>query len=143
MNLAKNAQKGNVMQLIKRNDVPVLRNSGVESEQLLFPESSAEAKVTITRVTIPVGTTSPRHAHKESEQVWVVLSGHGTLLLEAEGEAEIQEGDVVRFAPGDVHGCFNSGEKPFVYMSVTTPPLNFRTAYARDWRSATGKPNGQ
>jgi hypothetical protein len=31
------------MQLIKRSEIPVLRNSGVESEQLLFPESSPEA----------------------------------------------------------------------------------------------------
>lgn len=121
------------MQIIKRSEIPVLRNSGVESEQLLFPESSPESKVTITRVTIPIGSTSPRHAHEVSEQIWVVLSGQGVLLLEGENETNIREGDVLRFAPGDVHGFFNSDEKPFVYMSVTTPPQNFRGAYSRDW----------
>lgn len=123
------------MQLIKQSDVPVLRNSGVESEQLLFPESSPEAKATITRVTVHAGATSPRHAHPESEQIWVVLAGQGTLLLEGDSQAPIQQGDVVRFAPGDVHGFFNSGTAPFVYMSVTTPPQNFRSAYAKDWSS--------
>ena len=127
------------MQLIKRSDIPVLRNSGVESEQLLFPESSPEAKATITRVTVPAGTTNPRHSHELSEQIWVALSGHGTLLLEGMIEASIQEGDVVRFAPGDIHGFFNSGELPFVYLSVTTPPQNFRGAYAKEWRVDPGR----
>lgn len=121
------------MQLIKRNDIPVLRNSGVESEQLLFPESSPEAKATITRVTVPVGTTNPRHAHETSEQIWIALSGSGTLLLENANEIEIEEGDVVRFAPGDVHGFFNGGKASFVYLSVTTPPQNFRSIYAKSW----------
>lgn len=128
------------MQLIKRSEVPVLRNSGVESEQLLFPESSPEAKATITRVTVPVGTTNPRHVHEASEQVWIALSGHGTLLFGGTNEAAMEEGDVVRFAPGDVHGFYNSGPEPFVYLSVTTPPQNFRSAYARDWRSDLAKP---
>lgn len=128
------------MQLIKRSEAPVLRNSGVESEQLLFPESSPEAKATITRVTVPVGTTNPRHAHEASEQVWIALSGEGTLLLDGTNETAIEEGDVVRFAPGDVHGFCNSGQVPFVYLSVTTPPQNFRSAYAKDWRSDLAKP---
>lgn len=71
--------------------------------------------------------------HETSEQIWVVLSGGGTLLLEGTSELQIQEGDVVRFAPGDVHGFFNSSSSPFVYLSVTTPPLNFRSAYDKGW----------
>jgi quercetin dioxygenase-like cupin family protein len=128
------------MQLIKRSEIPVLRNSAVESEQLLFPESSPEAKATITRVTVPAGTTNPRHVHAESEQIWVALSGQGTLLLEGTNVAEIEEGDVVRFAPGDVHGFYNSGKEPFVYLSVTTPPQNFRSAYAKEWSADVVKP---
>lgn len=122
------------MQLIKHKDIPVLRNSGVESEQLLFPESSPDAMCTVTRVTVPSGVTSPRHSHDTSEQVWIVLSGQGTLLLDGASETAIHEGDVVRFAPGDVHGVFNGSNMPFVYLSVTTPPQNFRSAYAKQWR---------
>lgn len=123
------------MQLIKKSTIPILTNSGVESEQLLFPETSPESLVTITRVSVPVGATNPRHLHESSEQVWVMLAGEGTLLLEKGQERVVSEGDVVRFAPGDVHGFFNSGKIPFSYISVTTPPLNFRSAYAKDWSS--------
>jgi len=123
------------MQLIRKSSIPILTNSGVESEQLLFPETSPESLVTITRVSVPVGATNPRHLHESSEQVWVVLAGQGTLLFEMNQEVVIGEGDVVRFAPGDVHGFFNGGKIPFNYISVTTPPLNFRSAYAQDWSS--------
>jgi quercetin dioxygenase-like cupin family protein len=128
--------QGATMQFIKKAAIPVLKNSGVESEQLLFPESSPESLVTITRVSVPVGATNPRHLHESSEQVWVVLAGQGTLLLDGAQELAVNEGDVVRFAPGDVHGFFNSGQTPFNYISVTTPPLNFRSAYAKDWSSS-------
>jgi mannose-6-phosphate isomerase-like protein (cupin superfamily) len=45
----------------------------------------------------------------------------------------ITAGDVVRFADGDLHGFHNPGDVPFVYLSVTAPPVNFREAYAKDW----------
>jgi quercetin dioxygenase-like cupin family protein len=126
------------MQILKPSQMPVLRNSGIESEQLLFPESCPEAQVTVTRVTVPPGATSPRHAHPDSEQVWVAVSGRGTLLLADNQETPLQEGEVLRLAPGDVHGFFNSSEHPFVYISVTTPPLNFRPAYEKIWRATPG-----
>ena len=40
---------------------------------------------------------------------------------------------VARFADGDTHGFTNTGDIPFVYISVTSPPINFREAYSRDW----------
>ncbi|HIV72753.1 MAG TPA: cupin domain-containing protein [Candidatus Aquabacterium excrementipullorum] len=125
------------MDIIRQSDIPVLRNSGVESAQLLFPESAPDARVTITRVTIPAGGVSPRHRHEASEQTWVALAGHGTLLLGEGQTLPIHTGDVARFAPGDVHGFKNTGNEAFVYLSVTTPPLNFRQAYDTAWDTAS------
>ena len=51
------------------------------------------------------------------------------LLLADDKEKEFKAGDVVRFADKDVHGLLNDGEGEFVYVSVTTPPINFRYAY--------------
>ena len=42
-------------------------------------------------------------------------------------------GDVVRFADRDLHGFRNASDVPFVYLSVTAPPVNFREAYSKDW----------
>ena len=118
------------MELIRRADIPRFSNSGVVSEQLLFPENSKSERVTITRVTVAPGARNPRHVHASSEQIWVALRGSGTLLLEGEATASFVEGDVARFADGDVHGLENTGREDFVYLSVTSPPLNFRAAYS-------------
>lgn len=121
------------MDFIEKNQINVFTNSGVESHQLLFPENSPSAKVTITKVNVPSGSVNPRHSHESSEQTWVALSGTATLLLEGEQTRPFNEGDVVRFAEGDTHGLRNSSQEVFTYMSVTSPPLNFRKAYDREW----------
>lgn len=122
------------MELIRRTEVASFTKGGVTSEQLLFPENSASRRVTITRVTVAPGAKNPQHVHAASEQVWVALRGNGLLLLGDAVTAPFAEGDVVRFAEGDVHGLENTGSIEFVYVSVTSPPLNFRTAYSTDWQ---------
>ena len=124
------------MEIIRRTEVASLVNGGVTSEQLLFPENSQSQRVTITRVTIAPGARNPPHAHAASEQVWVALRGAGVLLLAGAATAPFGEGDVVRFAEGDIHGFENTGSAEFAYLSVTSPPVNFRGAYAADWQAS-------
>ena len=121
------------MELIRSSDIEVFSNSGIESRQLLFPENSSSQRVTITQVMVPPGGKNPAHRHNASEQIWIALQGSGNLILENETVEEFSEGDVVRFEAGDLHGFINSGTQPFIYMSVTSPPLNFRAAYDSHW----------
>ncbi|MEP7157434.1 MAG: cupin domain-containing protein [Betaproteobacteria bacterium] len=124
------------MELIRKATIPLLVNAGIESRQLLFPENSTSTRMTITQVTVPPGLINPTHQHDTSEQVWIALEGEGTLLL-GDGKSDaFHAGDVVRFADGDRHGFHNTGAIPFTYISVTSPPINFRAAYARDWSAA-------
>ena len=118
------------VELIRGASIARFTNAGVVSEQLLFPENSNSERITITRVTVAPGGRNPRHAHAAAEQVWVALRGSGRLLLGGDATADFAEGDVVRFADGDVHGFENVSSEEFVYISVTSPPLNFRAAYS-------------
>jgi quercetin dioxygenase-like cupin family protein len=108
-----------------------LSNPGVTSRQLLSPHNSQSRRITITRVSVAPGATNPRHAHAASEQVWYALAGSGTLLLAVGRTQAIAAGEVVRFADTEVHGFHNSGDVPFEYLSVTSPPIDFAPAYAR------------
>ena len=121
------------MELIRAAHIRELSNSGVTSRQLLFPENSSSTRLTITRVTVNSGARNPPHRHPTSEQVWVALRGHGNLHLEAGRIEPFVEGDVVRFENGELHGFENTGTADFEYLSVTSPPVNFRVAYERDW----------
>jgi len=125
------------VEIIRRADVTSFSNSGITSEQLLFPENSTSQRVTVTRVTVAPGAKNPPHAHTHSEQVWVALRGGGLLLLGGNATSPFAEGDVARFAEGDVHGFANTGSVEFVYLSVTSPPVNFRAAYSATWQSET------
>ncbi|MCP5162931.1 MAG: cupin domain-containing protein [Hahellaceae bacterium] len=121
------------MEVIRSDEIIAFENSGVISRQLIFPENSNSERVAITKVSMPPGTINPRHAHESSEQIWVALEGHGLLMLSEDQTLEFQAGDVVRFSENEIHGFHNTGNVDFVYLSVMSPPLNFRTAYEREW----------
>lgn len=122
------------MEIIRAGEAATLSNSGVTSHQLLFPENSRSERVTITRVIVAPGARNPPHRHASSEQIWVALFGSGQLILEAGKTLPFAEGDVVRFEDNDLHGFENTGESAFEYLSVTSPPVNFRSAYAKAWK---------
>ena len=117
------------MEHLTHNDFKLLTNPGVTSLQLLSPHNSSSTRVTITRVTVEPGAVQERHCHDSSEQILLALSGSGTLLL-AEGRTKpFSAGEVVRFIEGETHGIHNTGDEPFVYISVTSPPVDFSNAY--------------
>lgn len=117
------------MEFLNETNFKELTRPGVVSLQLLSPHNSGSTRVTITRVTVAPGAGQPPHAHDTSEQVWVVVSGSGMLLLADDNKRAVTGGDVVRFEDGDVHGFDNNGAEPFVYVAVTAPPINFDDAY--------------
>jgi len=117
------------MELFSPAQFRALVNPGVTSLQLLSPLNSPSTRVTITRVTVEPGAEQEPHRHQSSEQVWVALAGAGTLLLGEGRSAPFRAGEVARFADGDVHGFRNTGREPFVYLSVTSPPIDFSYAY--------------
>jgi len=120
------------MEFICANGIKTFFNGGVASEQLLFPENAGSERVTITRVTVAPNAEQPRHLHEASEQIWVAMEGKGVLLLAQGQTREFAAGDVVRFADGDIHGLRNESASDFQYMSVTSPPINFRKAYKEE-----------
>ena len=117
------------MEFINRENVKELSNPGVVSRQLINPENSKSERVTITEVHLDVGASQPRHKHDTSEQIWYAIKGSGKLLLADDKEMVFKAGDVVRFAENDIHGLLNDGDAEFVYVSVTSPPIDFGYAY--------------
>ena len=117
------------MEFISHDKIKELSNPGVVSRQLINPENSDSKKVTITEVHLEIGAIQPRHKHSYSEQIWYALKGSGKLLLSDEKEMFFSAGDIVRFADNDIHGLLNDGDTEFVYISVTSPPIDFRYAY--------------
>lgn len=117
------------MEFINKNTIEELSNPGVISRQLLNHKNSNSERVTITEVHLEAGAVQPRHIHKTSEQIWYAVKGKGQLLLADDRVQDFNEGDVARFAEGDIHGLCNNSDTEFVYISVTSPPIDFGYAY--------------
>lgn len=119
------------MEFINSENIKELSNPGIVSRQLINPENSKSERVTITEVHLEVGASQARHKHDTSEQIWYAVQGTGRLLLADEKEMVFTAGDIVRFADNDIHGLFNDGDTEFVYISVTSPPIDFGYAYKK------------
>lgn len=117
------------MEFIHKEDITILTSDFQDSHQLIWGENSSSERITITKVHVHPGKVNSRHRHEHSEQIWIAIHGTATLLLDHDNTMEFREGDVVRFADGDIHGVMNNMEEEFIYISVTSPPINFRYAY--------------
>ncbi|MGB3206290.1 MAG: cupin domain-containing protein [Crinalium sp.] len=70
---------------------------------------------------LPGQQISP-HIHPSGQDTWIVLSGSGEYILDAEGATTpISSGQIVVAHIGQVHGVVNSGYKPLQFVSVVAP----------------------
>jgi mannose-6-phosphate isomerase-like protein (cupin superfamily) len=68
----------------------------------------------------PGGYAAP-HAHREAENVFLVLKGRGIMELD-EAQHPIEPGTVVFVPPGVTHAIYNTGDGPLVFVFVASPP---------------------
>jgi mannose-6-phosphate isomerase-like protein (cupin superfamily) len=75
---------------------------------------------TIAVVEIAIGCNSDIHFHKEREESYYFISGHGLAQI-GDNKIEIIAGDLVYAPPLDKHQFFNRGTEPLRYMVITAP----------------------
>lgn len=62
------------------------------------------------------------HIHPNGQDTWTILAGSGNYYLDKTGAIKpITTGDVVVAPAGCVHGVFNDGNEPLVFISVVSP----------------------
>jgi quercetin dioxygenase-like cupin family protein len=75
------------------------------------------------------------HLHPYGQDTWTILAGKGEYYLDPAGNQQpICAGDVVIAPLGCVHGVFNNGDEPLIFISVVSPanagyqPVSLETA---------------
>lgn len=77
---------------------------------------------TIVMWYVKPGQNIPPHIHPSGQDTWIILSGHGEYILDAEGTTTpISTGQIVVAHTGQVHGVVNKGIVPLQFVSVVTP----------------------
>jgi mannose-6-phosphate isomerase-like protein (cupin superfamily) len=68
-------------------------------------------------MTIPPGTEFGLHVHDGSEELYVILKGTGTALLDGT-ERAVNPGDCLMLRNGGAHGLRNDGQDPLELLCV-------------------------
>ena len=68
------------------------------------------------------GSQQPIHAHADSEQVYVIVSGRGVMIVGDE-EREVEADVNVFIPPRTGHAIKTVGEEALVYVSASSPPF--------------------
>src|SRR5687768_151750 len=79
---------------------------------------------------VPPGADEELRSHEESEQVYIVVKGTGTMT--ATGDTQrLDEGDLVMIPPATDHAVANDGELPLALASVQSPAVSAEELYSR------------
>lgn len=71
---------------------------------------------------IKPGQEIPAHRHPNGQDTWTILAGKGAYYLDQAGTTKpIVAGDVAIAQIGCVHGVFNNGNEPLIFISVVSP----------------------
>lgn len=68
------------------------------------------------------GQTIRPHVHPHGQDTWTILAGAGDYLVDLHGKTRrIVAADVVIARANEVHGVYNGGSEPLVFISVVSP----------------------
>jgi mannose-6-phosphate isomerase-like protein (cupin superfamily) len=103
---------------------------GGQISHLLFAPEFGSRNVTVTWVQGEPGSQQEVHAHPDSEQIYVIVRGRGTMIVEDE-EREVEAGYAVLIPENTRHAIRNTGAEPLEYVAATAPPVDSRQLWRR------------
>ena len=86
--------------------------------------------MSVTWLEVPEGIDQELHSHEEAEQVYIVVSGRGTMTV-AGDKQEVGEGDLVLVPPATDHSIANSNSDDLCCVSVQSPPVTSSEVFGR------------
>jgi mannose-6-phosphate isomerase-like protein (cupin superfamily) len=98
------------------------RGAGQVSHLLLAPGQFGSQRMAITLVEGRPGSQQSLHTHADCEQVYVIVSRRGRMIVAGE-EQDVEAGTLVFISPGAEHAIHNPGPDQLVYVSATAPPF--------------------
>jgi mannose-6-phosphate isomerase-like protein (cupin superfamily) len=111
------------MQTSSVNTSLVNHRGGQTSHLLLGKGDFGSRNLAITWVDCPPGSGQPLHRHDGLEQVYVITSGRGRMIVGVE-EQDVSVGMLVFVPPATDHAIRNDSAESLVFVSATSPPFD-------------------
>jgi mannose-6-phosphate isomerase-like protein (cupin superfamily) len=86
--------------------------------------------MSVTWLEVPNGIDQELHSHEEAEQVYIVVSGRGTMTVAGDRQ-EVARGDLVLVPPATDHSIENSNSEDLCCISVQSPPVTASEVFGR------------
>ena len=86
--------------------------------------------VSVCWLEVPPGASEELRSHEEAEQVYVVVSGKGTMSATGDTQ-QLSVGDLVLIPPATDHAVANHGADPMALVSVQSPPVSADELFSR------------
>lgn len=117
--------------LVRRQSDAAVRDFRRLSSHILMDAGELGSRhMTVTWIEVPATTEQELHSHEEAEQVYVVVSGTGT--MSATGDTQrLEVGDLVLIPPATDHAVANEGADALALVSVQSPPVSADELYSR------------
>jgi mannose-6-phosphate isomerase-like protein (cupin superfamily) len=108
------------MNVVTTSKSPIDLPNGVRITPVIDRTNSDGDRLSVARVDMPVGTSTLKHYHRITEELYVVIEGLGEMQIDGEN-ARIVGGQSVRISPNTVHVIRNIGHVPLVFLAVCNP----------------------
>ena len=86
--------------------------------------------MSVTWLEVPNGIDQELHSHEEAEQVYIVVSGSGTMTVAGDTQ-DVGEGDLVLVPPATDHSIANASAADLCCVSVQSPPVTSSEVFGR------------
>ena len=110
---------------------PFITADGSSIRELAGIPAGNAANQSLAEATVPPGSATIEHYHRTSEEIYLFLSGMGTMQLDGD-EAPVRAGDCVVIPPGAVHKLRNPGAEPLVLLCCCAPPYSHEDTVLRE-----------
>ena len=103
-----------------RDITPYKTKDGSLIRELLHPDRDGNSQQSLAEATLPAGSKTYLHLHRQSEEIYYVTRGQGLMTLGSE-QFEIGTGDSICIAPNTPHCVENRGDLPLVILCCCAP----------------------
>jgi mannose-6-phosphate isomerase-like protein (cupin superfamily) len=99
---------------------PFVTLDGSEIREIAGRAVGTTLNQSLAEATVHPGGATVEHFHRETEEIYFFMHGHGRMRL-AEAVRDIRPGDAVVIAPGIRHKVWATGDEPLRFLCCCAP----------------------
>jgi len=100
---------------------PYQTKDGSIIRELMHPAIHGNRNQSLAEATVPVGSTTLLHRHRQAEELYHIIAGSGEMTVGEERFA-VRAGDTVCIMPDAPHQIANTGVGPLKILCCCSPP---------------------